>query len=421
MPGPGSYLVGQEEIDEVMEVLRSRQLNRYSRNGQGNDEGWPLDDPRRQGKVYQLEREFSSWAETPYAVAMNSGTSALWVALMGLGIGPGDEVIVPGYTFIASMSSIVFARATPVLAEIDETLNLDPHDVEARIGPRTKAIMAVHMLGNPARMSELQAIADAHKLILVEDCAQAMGARYDGKPVGSIGAAGAFSFNSFKVLTAGDGGMLITPDEATYRRFFALHDQGHSPLRGGIEVGSRPFLGLDFRMTEVQAAILLAQLRKLDQILAKLHELKSLFKSLIRDLPDIRFRAITDEAGECATILTVLFPTAQVASAVATRLSTKVVSASGWHVYSNMEHLIERRMVNPVGCPFACPSFVADGPDYRKGALPQTDVLLSRAMNISIGVVDRGLGAGFGVRVIDDEDVVRCRAGQFREAYMASL
>lgn len=421
MPGPGAYLIGQEEIDEVLEVLRSRQLSRYSRYSQGVDEGWSEDDPRRQGKVFQLERVFSEWSQTPFAVAVNSGTSALWVALMGLGVGPGDEVIVPGYTFIASMSSIAYARAVPVLAEIDETLNLDPRDVEARIGPRTKAIMVVHMLGNPARMRELQTIADRHHLLLVEDCAQAMGARYEGKPVGSMGAAGAFSFNAFKVLTAGDGGMLITRDEATYRRFFALHDQGHSPLRGGIEVGNRPFLGLDFRMTEVQGAILLAQLRKLEPLLTKLHGLKSLFKELIAGLPGIRFRVITDEAGECATIMTVLFPTASLAAAVTEKLSTKVLATSGWHVYSNMENLLERRMVNEVGCPFACPSFKSDGPDYRKGALPQTDDILARAMNISIGVVDRGLGAGFGVRVIDDEAAVRQRAAQFCEAYTASL
>lgn len=421
MGGPGSYLIGQEEIDEVLEVLRSGLLNRYSTYSLGLDEGWPDDDPRFKAKVLQLEQEFATWCETPYAVAVNSGTTALWVALMGLGVGPGDEVIVPGYTFIASMSSVVFARAVPVLAEVDETLNLDPRDVEAKITPRTKAIMPVHMLGNPARMSELMAVANRHGLIVLEDCAQALGARYMGRPVGSMGAAGTFSFNTFKTLTAGDGGMIVTQDESLYRRFFALHDQGHSPLRRGIEVGARPFFGLDFRMIEVQAAILLAQMRRLEFILAKLHASKALFKRLIADLPDIRFREITDEAGECATILTVLFPSAEMASSVTSRLKTRPVASSGWHVYSNMENLLDRRMVNPTGCPFACPAFDTGQVEYRRGMLPQTDDLLSRAMNISIGVVDRGLGAGFGVSIRDDDETIRRRAEEFRDAYCAGL
>jgi dTDP-4-amino-4,6-dideoxygalactose transaminase len=420
MGGPGSYLIGQEEIDEVLEVLRSGLLNRYSTYSLGLEEGWPDDDPRFKAKVYQLEQSFAQLCDTGFAVAVNSGTTALWVALMGLGIGPGDEVIVPGYTFIASMSSVAYARATPVLAEIDETLNLDPADVESRITPRTKAIMAVHMLGNPARMKELAEIADRHDLILLEDCAQALGARYHGHPVGSMGAAGTFSFNNFKTLTAGDGGMIVTKDESLYKRFFALHDQGHSPLRRGIEVGARPFLGLDFRMIEVQAAILIAQLRKLESIVSRLHTMKDAFKSRIADLPGIGFRELTDDAGETATLLTVLFQTPQLAADVSTKLSSKVIAASGWHVYSNMENLLDQRMVNPVGCPFACPSFPNSGLEYRRGMLPRTDDLLGRAMNISIGVVDRGLGAGFGVRITDDDATVEQRADEFRSAYLAS-
>ena len=421
MGGPGSYLIGQEEIDEVLEVLRSGLLNRYSTYSLGLEEGWPDDDPRFKAKVLQLEQDFATWSATPYSVAVNSGTTALWVALMGLGVGPGDEVIVPGYTFIASMSSVVFARAVPVLAEIDETLNLDPADVEAKITPRTKAIMPVHMLGNPARMSELMDVADRHGLLVLEDCAQALGARYRGQPVGSMGAAGTFSFNNFKTLTAGDGGMIVTKDESLYRRCFALHDQGHSPLRRGIEVGARPFFGLDFRMIEVQAAILLAQLRKLPFILEKLRANKTLFKSLIADLPDLRFREITDEAGECATLLTVLMPSPEVAATVTSKLGARVIATSGWHVYSNMENLLDRRMVNPKGCPFACPAFDVGQPEYRRGMLPQTDALLSRAMNISIGVVDPGLGAGFGVNIHDSEATIHERASQFRDAYLGSL
>jgi len=195
---------------------------------------------------------------------MNSGTSALYSILACLGIGPGDEVIVPGFTFIASISSIVYARAVPVLAEVDASLNLDPADVEARITPRTRAIMAVHMLGNPARLAELQAVAERHGIALIEDCAQAFGASYGGRKVGSTGVAGAISFNVFKTITSGDGGMAVTDDPDLYRRMFAFHDQGHLPLRNGVEVGARSLLGMNFRMTELQGAVLVAQMRRLD-------------------------------------------------------------------------------------------------------------------------------------------------------------
>src|SRR5437667_12363860 len=181
MPGPGMELIGEEEIQEVMEVLRSGYLFRY-----GVSLGAEVD-PRFKGKVYKVEQEIANYCGVKYGVAVNSGTSALLTALAGLGIGPGDEVIVPGFTFIASISSIVYARGIPVLAEIDRTFNLDAEDVRAKITPQTKAIMVVHMMGNPARMDELKAVADEHGLPLIEDCAQAFGEVYRGRGVGAIG------------------------------------------------------------------------------------------------------------------------------------------------------------------------------------------------------------------------------------------
>ena len=349
-----------------------------------------------------------------YAVAVNSGTSALLVALSGLGIGPGDEVIVPGYTFIATMSTVVYARAIPILAEIDETLNLDPGDVRAKITPRTKAIVAVHMLGNPARMAELLDIAQEHDLFLIEDAAQAFGATYKGRFAGSMGIVGTYSFNIFKTITAGDGGMVVTDDEAIYKRCFGFHDQGHSPMRMGVEVGKRPFFGLDFRMTELTAAVLLAQVRKLPLIKAHLHALKSRFKAAIADLPGLAFREITDPEGECATLLTVFWPTEELARRAARRLGTRVIAESGWHVYANMEQVLEKRTVTPEGCPFTCPYYQGGEVKYWEGMLPRTDDLLSRAMNISIGVSDAGLGSGFGVTMSDGPDQVDEKAEAFR-------
>jgi dTDP-4-amino-4,6-dideoxygalactose transaminase len=405
MPGPGMDLIGEAEKRELLEVIESGYLFRY---------GSP-ENPAFKAKVYQLEQEIARLLGVPYTVAVNSGTTALLVALGGLGVGPGDEVIVPGYTFIASMSSIIYARSIPILAEVDRSLNLDPGDVRAKITPRTKAIMAVHMLGNPARLDELKAIADEHSLFLIEDCAQAFGATYKGKPVGTIGHVGTYSFNIFKTITAGDGGMVGTQDEAAYRRYFGYHDQGHAPLRMGVEVGRRPFVGLDFRMTELTAAVLLAQLRRLDSILAHLRANKRRFKAAIAGIPGLEFRELPDPDGELGTLLTVFLPSEGMARQAATELGTRVVADSGWHVYSNMEQILEKRTITAEGCPFTCPYYKGGEVKYWKGMLPQTDSLLARAINISIGVSDPGLGSAFGVAMLDGFDEVDAKAELFRK------
>ncbi len=404
-------LIGDEEIQEVLEVLRSGYLFRY-----GISLGSEVD-PRFKAKVYQVEKAIADYCGMRYAVAVNSGTSALLTALAGLGVGPGDEVIAPGYTFIASLSSIVYSRAIPVLAEVDRTFNLDPADVARKITPRTKAIMAVHMMGNPARLRELRAIDDEHGLLLIEDCAQAFGATYRGRPVGSIGHAGTFSFNVYKTITSGDGGMVVTDDEEVYKRCFAFHDQGHSPLRTGVEIGKRPFIGLDFRFTELQAAVLLAQLRKLPKIVTHLRANKKRYKEIIADVPGLEFRELPDPEGDLATMLTVILPSEKIARAIAEELGTKVVADAGWHVYSNMEQILEQRTVTPEKCPFTCSPYSSKGGEMRywKGMLPQTDSLLARSLNISIGVSDPGLSSSFGVTMRDDLDVVEQRATRFRD------
>jgi dTDP-4-amino-4,6-dideoxygalactose transaminase len=404
--------VGEEEIKEVTEVLKSGYLYRY-----GVSVGDRID-PRFKGKVLQCEKEITALLQVKYGVALNSGTSALLTALAGLGIGPGDEVIVPGFTFIASIAAIVYARAVPVLAEIDETFNLDPADVEAKITPYTKAIMVVHMMGNPARLNELKAIADKHKIHLIEDCAQAFGATYHGRPVGSIGAVGGCSFNVYKTITSGDGGITVTNDQDVYKRCFAFHDQGHSPLRQGVEIGARPFFGLDFRFTEVQAAILLAQLRKLPRMLAHLRANKKRYKSLISGIPGLKFRVLPDPEGEIATMLSVILPNAEIAEKMAKDLGTRVVSQAGWHVYNNMEQLLERRTITPVQCPFVCAKLHGGSQKevkYWKGMLPKTDAILGRSLNISIGVRDPGLCSGFGITIHEGLPDVEKSAATFRK------
>lgn len=403
MAGPGFELIGAEEIAEVLDVLRGGWVYRYGAE----------DNPNFKAKVWSFEKAMAEYVGVKHAVAVNSGSTALWIALLALGIGPGDEVIVPGFTFIASISAIVYAQAVPVLAEIDRTFNLDPADVERKITPRTKAIMAVHLMGNPARMEELKAIAERHGLLLLEDCAQAFGASYKGRAVGSIGHIGAFSFNYAKVITAGEGGLITTDDDALYQRCFALHDQGHSPLRQGREVGARPFLGLDFRMTELQGAVLLAQFRKLAEIRARLYAHKQIFRSIIKGLPGLEFRELTDAEGEAATVLTVIFPNAEIAQGVARELNGKLLVESGWHVYSNMEPLLEKRVPVERGYPFHHPDAELEAIEYAKGMLPQTDELVARAFNIGIGMTDKAL-ATYGVTVRSTGQEVEACAKEFR-------
>ncbi len=406
MPGPGRELIGQEEIDRVVRVLRSGYLARYG----------PDDDPSFEANVRNLESDVAERIGVRYALATNSGTSSLWILLEGLGIGPGDEVIVPGFTFIASISSIVYARATPVLAEVDRSLNLDPADVEARITPRTAAIMAVHMLGSPARLAELREIANRHSIALIEDCAQAFGGSYRGQGVGSIGLAGAISFNEYKTISCGDGGMIVTDDEALYRRCFALHDQGHSPMRYGIEVGRRPFLGLNFRMTELSGAVLRAQLEKLDGILETLRRNRDVLQEALSTIDGIEFRELPDPAGDIATHLVLQFPTEEVARAIAADLGSKVLADSGWHIYSNMESLLDRRTATDKGCPFDCACASTADTGYRRGMLPRTDGIVSRSITVGIGVSDKNLGSAYGLTITSTDQEIAERATEIRAA-----
>ncbi|MHA1688263.1 MAG: DegT/DnrJ/EryC1/StrS family aminotransferase [Promethearchaeota archaeon] len=396
MPGPGMEIIGEEEKKEILEVLESGYLYRYGDSS----------DPKFKAKVWTLEREFAAKMGSRHALAVSSGTTGLLTSLWALGIGPGDEVIVPGYTFIASITSIIFARAIPVLAEVDETLTLDPIDVEKKITSRTKAIMLVHMLGNPGNIDAFLEIAKKHNLLLIEDCAQACGASYKGKSVGTHGKIGAFSLNVYKTITSGDGGMVITDDQELFKRAFAIHDQGHLPFRQGVEQGKRTILGLNFRMNEITAAVALAQLRKLDTIKAKLLENKKILKEELSDVEEITFRKILDEKGEVGTLLTFFMPSMKSAEKLADSLGCTTIAKSGWHVYNNMEHFLGKMTVTEEGCPFNCPFYTGGEVNYYKGMLPQTDDLLHRGINISVGVSDKGLGSAFGIKITSTQDEI---------------
>ncbi len=389
MPGPGIELVGAEEMAEVLEVMQSGFLSRYG----------PSDNPAFLAKTHRLEVEMADYLGTKHALTLSGGGSAaLLIAMLALGIGAGDEVIVPGFTYVASISSIVYAGATPVLAEIDDTFTLNPSDVEARITPRTKAIIVVHMLGGIAQLDELVAIAERHGIALIEDCAQAFGGTYQGQRVGGIGTIGTFSFNEYKTITCGDGGMIATNDTELYERAFAMHDQGHAPYRLEAKYAPRPFLGLNFRTTELSSAVLLAQLPKSERIVTHLRANKAIVKDALADIPGIAFRRLVDREGDIATHLVVTFPTAEVALGVAGELGSCQLSESGWHTYSHMNHLLDQRTASNKGCPFHCEHTDHARPSYEAGMLPESDDLLERSLSIGIGVRDSNL-APYGLRM----------------------
>jgi len=389
MPGPGAYWFGKEETDAVMEVIQSGYLFRYG------DES----NPRFLHKVSSLEKEFARYCKAEHALATSSGTASLLVSLAALGLQPGDEIIVPAYTFVASYSSVIFAGLVPVLAEIDESLALDPEDIEKRITPGTKAIMPVHMLGNPCDMDRIMSVARKHNLFVIEDCCQAAGASFKGHKVGTIGNIGAFSLNIFKTINSGDGGLVVTNDRDLYETAFAVHDQGHKPMRFGVEVGSRSILGLNFRMNELTAAVGLAQLNKIDRIVSTLRDKREKFKNLVEGAEGFHFRKLNDPEGDCATLCSVIFDTREKAAAVAKALGSRTVNQSGWHVYANMEHVLNH--LKKLGLP------------HSLGSYPVTDDILSRTINISIGVVDAGLGAGWGININSSDSEIEKAAEQF--------
>jgi dTDP-4-amino-4,6-dideoxygalactose transaminase len=389
MPGPGAYWFGQEEMDAVVEVMKSGYLFRYGSES----------DPKFLHKVATLEKEFARYINVDYALATSSGTSSLLASALALGLNPGDEIIVPAYTFVASYTSVIFAGFIPVLTEIDDSLTIDPYDIEKRITKRTKAIMPVHMLGNPCDMEKIMAIAKKHNLLVLEDCCQAAGASYKGKKVGSIGDIGAFSLNFFKTINSGDGGLITTRDEKLYELAFSNHDQGHKPMRFGVEVGTRNVLGLNFRMNELTAAVGLAQLNKIDRITETLRRKRAKFKAQISETDGFKFRTLNDPSADCGTLCTVIFNTSEQAVKVSKALGSKTVDQSGWHVYANMEHILNH--LKSIGQP------------HTKGAYPKTDDILSRAMNISVGVVDGGLGSGWGININSTDDEIEAAAKQF--------
>ena len=378
---PGFEVFGEEEKKQVLDVLDTGVLFRYEFDAQRNGTY----------KVLEFEKAFTTYTGAKHALAVTSGTAALKVALTALGVGTGDHVITQGFTFVATWESILDIGAVPVFTEIDNTLNMDPVDLEKKITPETKAIVVVHMLGAPARIEQIKAIADSHNIPVIEDTAQSAGGTLHGKHLGTFGACGTFSFDSVKTMTTGEGGMCITNDEQTWRFMSEYHDHGHDhiPNPGGRGGEGRSFVGFNFRMMELQGAIGLAQLAKLDDMIVSQKANKALLKNCAKAIPGVSFREILDPEGDTATFFAFMLESAAQAKAVNACLKEYGAGAINWgencwHFYPQWENLLEGKSLCKNGWPFT-----ANGKRrfyHDPQALPVSAELMARTLCYPIPV-----------------------------------
>ncbi len=361
----GSELIGKEEKEALIEVIeRGGVFFRY-----GFDE-------KRHGvyKVAEFEKKFAQYMGAKYALATCSGSAAVRVALAALDIGPGDEVITQAFTFVATVEAIIESGATPVIAEVDKSLNLDPEDFRAKITNRTRAVIPVHMLGVPARMDEIIKIVRDHNLPVLEDSCQACGSSYKGKKTGTVGVIGCHSFDYVKTITTGEGGMVVTDDEKLYKRASYYHDHGHEH-RTDVPRGkdSHSYTGFNYRMNELQGAMGIVQLGRLDYVLSQQRKNKKQIKDAISSRGDIEFRDLPDEEGDGGDTLIFFLENNEKAGELEKTLTEKGIgtkilpSALDWHYAGRWHHM--KGKIKPDG-----------------ETLVKTGELLDRAIAIPISV-----------------------------------
>lgn len=369
---PGFELFGSAERKEVNDVLESGVLMRYGFDGMRNGH-W---------KAKELENELQTTFKTNHVQLVSSGTAAVSVALAAAGIGAGDEVIMPSFTFVASFEAIMMLGAIPILVDIDDTLTLDPKAVEKAISSKTKAVMVVHMCGSMGDMETLQAICDEHKLLLIEDACQAIGGTYKGKPLGSVGDLGCFSFDFVKTITCGEGGAVITNNPDYYKHADHYSDHGHDHLGNDRGAEGHPFMGYNFRISELHAAVGLAQVRRLDDFLAIQKKNYSIIREALAVIPELTFRTVPEGGEENYGFLSFFLPNMEI-----TRKASKNLKDSGvdgcFHYYDNNWHYVRKwDHLKNVKSLFPISEEVKTGLDYLQSkTFEQSDEFIGR--NIS--------------------------------------
>lgn len=372
---PGFELFGDEERKEVLDVLETGVLFRYGFDAARNGH-W---------KAKTFETELARRLGVAHCHLCSSGTAALNIGLAACGVGAGDEVIIPPFTFVATFEAVLAAGAVPVFADIDETLCLDPASIEAHISPRTKAVMVVHMCGAMARIDAIRELCDRRNLLLIEDACQSIGATFNGRPLGSFGHMGCFSFDPVKTITCGEGGAVVTDDDRLYNLAHAYADHGHDHIGDDRGAEDHPLLGTNYRISELNAAVGVAQLRRLDGILETQRRNKSILKAAMSRFPGIRFRHLPDEAGDSATFLSFMLP-----DETSTRQTAGALAAAGvdgcfywydnnWHYLRQWHHL--KKMVAAAKLPA---QLFDHCPDYGQIELPRSDAIMGRTISMQI-------------------------------------
>jgi dTDP-4-amino-4,6-dideoxygalactose transaminase len=382
---PGIHSMDEEEINAAVRVLRSRSPFRYY--------GMDL-----QGEVQAFEAEFASFLGITHCLATNSGTGALHCALAALGVGPGQEIIVPAYMWVSVVAAVVNLGAIPVLADIDDTFCLDPAAVEARITPRTTGIIAVHISGAPADIEAINKVARRHELFLLEDCAQCAGGSVDGKRVGTFGDMAIFSFQINKNMTSGEGGCIVTNDERLYNRAAACHDSGYVRDSAGRALPDLDFglWGRGYRMDELRASILRIQLKRLPNVIARMHHSKYRIRKMLEQHPEIRLRRIVDPSGDTGCFLITTFQEPETAKEINRALRAEgittlpqgtnniVMTEWGRHIYYNIPSLVKKSGVDKKNSPWSLVENRDSHTEYGKGTCPYADSLFERSILIAI-------------------------------------
>jgi 8-amino-3,8-dideoxy-alpha-D-manno-octulosonate transaminase len=383
---PGIHHMDEEEVEAALRPLKSRSPFRY----------YGID---LRHEVDEFEQEFARFVGVKHALAVSSGTGALQTALSALGVGPGQEVIVPAYMWVSVAAAIVNQGAIPVLADIDDSFCMDPAQLEKQITPRTKGVIVVHMSGAPANIKPLREIARQRGLFLLEDCAQCNGGAVEGQRVGSFGDMAAFSFQMNKNMTAGEGGAVVTNDDRLYRRAFACHDLGYARDEAGRLIFNDPDLclwGKGYRIDEIRGAMLRVQLKKLPHTIANMHQSKYRIRQALEKLPQIKLRRIVDPAGDtgCFLITTYADPAtakrfnqALRAEGIVTSpqgVSNVVMTDWGLHLYYNIASLVKKTSVDGRGFPWQLAENSGSKVCYDKGTCPVADSLFERSILLPI-------------------------------------
>jgi 8-amino-3,8-dideoxy-alpha-D-manno-octulosonate transaminase len=378
---PGAAVIGKEERKAVMAVLQARSPFRYYGEHLLN-------------QAKQFDLAFAKYMGAKYGLGVTSGTAALRVAVEALGIGPGDEVIIPSMTFVASANAVICGRAVPIFAEIDETMNLDPEDFERKITKRTKAVMPIPLVGVAPRMDRIKAIARKHGIAILEDVAQSCGATFKGKYLGTFGDIGTFSLQLNKIITAGEGGVVITNNPIIYERAVRYHDQGqvrgvHAAILNN-KLRVHPFAGENYRMNEMSAAVALEQLKKLKSIIRKMRAARGKIDAAAGKLKGITLRPSHDRAGDAGNTFGMVLEEGKLADRFALALQAEGVYAhtlyGGGAVYMN-EQVRGKDVASTVKCPYECPMYKGKV-EYYEGLCPKSEELAKRAIFIGLSPAD---------------------------------